>query len=97
MRESVIEKAFVQRIKRLGGEIRKVQWPGRRGAPDRAVFGVPGHPLGPTIWVELKRPGEKPCTHQEREHARLRNAQQIVLVIDTLELIDRHFPLENNK
>lgn len=38
MKESAIEKHLVQRVKALGGEVRKVQWVGRRGAPDRLVF-----------------------------------------------------------
>ena len=38
MRESVIEKYLVQRVKALGGEVRKVNWIGRRGAPDRLVM-----------------------------------------------------------
>ena len=38
MRESDIEKYLVQRVKALGGEVRKVQWVGRRGAPDRLVM-----------------------------------------------------------
>ena len=38
MRESLIEKHLVKRVKELGGEVRKVQWVGRRGAPDRAVL-----------------------------------------------------------
>lgn len=38
MRESDIEKHLVKRVKALGGEVRKVQWLGRRGAPDRLVM-----------------------------------------------------------
>ncbi|MBA4315591.1 MAG: hypothetical protein C0422_09750 [Alcaligenaceae bacterium] len=38
MRESQIEKYLVKRVKELGGEVRKVQWIGRRGAPDRLVM-----------------------------------------------------------
>lgn len=38
MRERDIEKHLVQRVKALGGEVRKVQWIGRRGAPDRLVM-----------------------------------------------------------
>lgn len=89
MRESVIEDAFVARIAALGGEQRKVQWVGRNGAPDRVVMLG-----GRTVWVELKRPKGRPETHQKTEHARMRNVGQVVLVIDTLELIDYYFPLE---
>lgn len=38
MRESQIEAHLVKRVKALGGEVRKVQWIGRRGAPDRIVM-----------------------------------------------------------
>jgi hypothetical protein len=37
MRESAIEACLVKRVKHLGGEIRKVQWIGRKNAPDRLV------------------------------------------------------------
>lgn len=38
MRESLIEAYLVRRVKELGGEVRKVKWIGRRGAPDRVVM-----------------------------------------------------------
>ena len=38
MRESDIEAHLVARVKALGGEIRKVVWVGRQGAPDRLVM-----------------------------------------------------------
>jgi hypothetical protein len=38
VRESDIERHLVKRVKELGGEVRKVQWIGRRGAPDRLVL-----------------------------------------------------------
>lgn len=38
MRESDIEKYLVKRVKALGGEVRKVKWIGRRGAPDRLAM-----------------------------------------------------------
>lgn len=49
MRESQIETHLVKRVKELGGECRKVIWPGRRGAPDRLVM-LPG------FRVELRDP-----------------------------------------
>lgn len=107
MRESQIEKHLVARVKALGGEVRKVKWIGRRGAPDRLVllptwvgrertermtsplYGSPdrcAHPL-----VELKRPGLDAEDYQAREHARLRAAGFVVLVLDTIEKIDEVF------
>lgn len=38
MRESIIEAHLVKRVKEMGGEVRKVKWIGRRGAPDRLVM-----------------------------------------------------------
>jgi hypothetical protein len=107
VRESQVEKALVRRVKTLGGEIRKVAWINRRGAPDRLLLFPPerayefamGHGLvsGTVAWqhplVELKRPGKDAEEHQAREHERLRAAGFLVLVIDTLELIDRYFPI----
>lgn len=37
-RESTIEQYLVERVKALGGEVRKVKWIGRNGAPDRIVM-----------------------------------------------------------
>ncbi len=100
MRERDIEKHLVQRVKALGGEVRKVQWIGRRGAPDRLVmlplFGPatrldqPARVVrsGRTIWVELKAPGVKPETYQLREHERMRKMGQRVVVIDSIEAVE---------
>lgn len=94
MRESQIEAHLVKRVKELGGECRKVQWAGRRGAPDRLVM-LPAHsaPFLPwhqaqTIWVELKAPGVKPEAHQLREHERMRKMGQRVVVIDSIEGVE---------
>ncbi len=93
MRESDIEKHLVKRVKELGGEVRKVQWVGRNGAPDRLVM-LPGYddwdPTrgASTIWVELKAPGQKPRPNQLREHERMRAMGQRVEVIDSIEGVD---------
>lgn len=96
MRESVIEKHLVKRVKELGGEVRKVKWIGRRGAPDRVVmlperdnFDTDLMPYpSATIWVELKAPGKKPEAHQLREHKRMRKNGQWVVVIDSIEGVE---------
>jgi hypothetical protein len=97
MRESTIEKYLAKRVKALGGEVRKVQWVGRRGAPDRLVM-VPFtftfyRPNGvlvstPAVWVELKATGEKAEPHQLREHERMRKMGQHVVVIDSIQGVE---------
>lgn len=82
MKESVVEKHLVKCMFLLGLEVRKVQWVGRRHAPDRVVFFAGG------IYVELKAPGEKPRSGQVREHKRMRAAGFDVRVLDTIEAVD---------
>ena len=93
MRERDIEAYLVKLVKACGGEVRKVQWIGRRGAPDRLVL-LPGamwsYPMPVAgVWVELKAPGVAAEAHQLREHARMRALGQHVVVIDSLEGVDR--------
>lgn len=98
MRERDIEHHLVKRVKLLGGEVRKVKWIGRRGAPDRLVM-LPGPWCGftsdggfwakpRTIWIELKAPGEKPKAYQLREHDRMRAMGQRVEVVDSIEAVE---------
>lgn len=101
--ERDIEARLVKRVRELGGEVRKVKWIGRRGAPDRLVMlparrwekSVPGYNdftthtrAAATIWVELKAPGVKPEPHQIREHERMRHMGQRVVVIDSFKSIE---------
>jgi hypothetical protein len=46
-----------------------------------------------TVWVELKAPKKGPRPRQVNEHESMRALGQTVLVINSLELIDVHFPL----
>lgn len=97
MRERDIERYLCEKVKALGGEVRKVKWIGRRGAPDRLVM-LPGVFMlkhgkdhvtaGRTIWVELKAPGKKAEPHQLREHKRMQAMGQHVEVIDSFEGVD---------
>jgi len=103
MRESQIEQYLVKRVNELGGEVRKVKWIGRRGAPDRLVMlperwlkapdkyvGIERNYRKPPVafWVELKAPGEKAKPHQVREHERMRRMGQHVVVVDSIEGVD---------
>lgn len=94
MRESDIEKHLVQRVKALGGEVRKLQWVGRRSAPDRVAMLSDGR----LLFIELKRPGGKakfPANAHEhaqaREHERMRAMGQRVVVIDSIEGVEELF------
>lgn len=105
MRERDIEKHLVKRVKELGGEVRKVQWVGRRGAPDRLVMLRPTTPrivdgkvkeTAACTWVELKAPGGAETfpadaheRQQAREHTRMTRMGQRVVVIDSIEAVDR--------
>lgn len=93
MRERDIETYLVERVKDCGGEVRKVRFLDRRGAPDRLVMLPPGHfirALAPRcVWVELKATGKKAEPHQLREHERLRKMGQQVLVLDSIEAVDQ--------
>jgi hypothetical protein len=93
LRERDIEDYLVKRVASMGGEVRKVQWVGRRGAPDRRVMLPPvpfrGKPLIKKLfWIELKAPGVKPEDYQLREHARMRAFGDAVFVIDSLAGVD---------
>lgn len=96
IRERDIERHLVKRVKELGGEVRKVQWIGRRGAPDRLVmlpyrtsYSTGDYSRAPeSIWVELKAPGKKAEPHQVREHERMRAKGQRVVVIDSIEGVE---------
>lgn len=90
MRESTIEDYLVERVRVLGGEVRKVKWIGRNGAPDRLVM-MPDR----TVWIELKAEGLAaffPHTpherQQHREHERMRTMGQRVVVVDSYQGID---------
>lgn len=95
-RERDIERYLVEQVQARGGEVRKVQWIGRRGAPDRLVllpvppseWGYPSGWSGASAWVEVKAPGGRLEPHQEREHARLRNYGQHVMVVDSFKRVD---------
>ena len=82
IRERDVERYLVEQVKLQGGEVRKLQWIGRRGAPDRAVF------LHGTHLVELKRPGEVLRPEQAREHARLRKTGARVYTLSSYFQVD---------
>lgn len=84
MRESKIESYLVERVKAMGGVVRKARWLGIRGAPDRLVM----LPDRRGFWVELKAPGKQAEPHQHREHERMRAMGQQVEVVNSMERVD---------
>ena len=88
IRENLIERYLVKRVRELGGMAVKQIWQGRRGAPDRLVI-LPG---GRMVFVECKAPGQKAKDHQLREHERLRKLGVMVVVVDSKDAIDEVFP-----
>lgn len=98
-KERDVERHLVARVKAMGGEVRKVSWVGRRGAPDRLVMLPPATvawACPTTAWVELKAPGGAETfpanaheRQQAREHTRMTRMGQRVVVIDSIEAVDR--------
>ena len=86
-KESVVEAYFNERVKATGGDVRKVIWPGRKGAPDRLA----GWSNRRHAFVELKsdQQGWKLQPAQAREIARMRGWGLNVWVINNKEEVDR--------
>lgn len=79
--EKDVEAALVRRVKALGGLCEKFTSPGRRSVPDRIIT----MPNGQIVFVELKRPGQKPTDAQLKDHERRRVLGCDVRVIDNKE------------
>jgi len=78
--EAEIEKPTVALATMHGWFVRKVEWPGRRGAPDR-VFIKDGR----VVWIEFKSPTGKPTKQQLLEIRRMREAGAEVHICNSLE------------
>ena len=79
--EKEVEAALVRRVKAIGGLCEKFTSPGRRSVPDRIIT----MPNGQIIFVEVKRPGQKPTAAQLKDHERRRALGCDVRVIDSME------------
>jgi hypothetical protein len=97
MRETVVEKHLRKKATAAGALVRKMVWPGHRGAPDRLVVWpddptwAAGDGLPTRIdFVELKRPGGTLEDHQVREHEKLRSMGCAVYTLDSIEAVDRY-------
>lgn len=91
LRESDIERYLVQRVKEAGGEVRKLKWIGRNGAPDRFVL----LPNDSVFLIEIKAPGKKLALHQIREIIRLDTITPALecVVVDSFESVDQALDL----
>ena len=81
-RESYIEAKVVEHARKIGYLARKVQYPGKRGAPDHWFFG----PTGQIVIIEFKDPNGALSVAQRREIAKLRERGLSVHVIDSIEV-----------
>jgi hypothetical protein len=100
MLEESVEDYARRRVAEEGGEMRKLKWIGRRKAPDDVVMLRVGSRVGryatiSTIWAEFKKPGGLKTfpknAHeraQDREHKRMREAGQTVVVVDSYEGVE---------
>lgn len=88
-RERDVRSYLKKRLKLLGGELRKCSWFPRANAPDEIVF-LPARANRPArvVWIELKRPGKRPGTGQQRELDRLAEHGELVAVVDCREAVD---------
>ena len=83
MLESQIENHLRKCCKVRNIFIRKLQWVGRRGAPDNII----AHE-NEIIFVEVKKPGGDLDPHQRREIERMRDQGARVEVIDSIADVD---------
>jgi len=77
--ESSLERSIIRKAKELGWLVRKVQWLGRAGAPDRLFVRN-----GEVVFVELKREGGWLRRDQWKEARALRTQGVIVRAADSL-------------
>lgn len=93
--EGEIQHYLIQRVKSLGGAVRKVRWENHIGAPDILVMlpevvsnGPAGTIPSERFLVEVKASRQKPRPTQTREHAELRKYGWRVEVVDSFERVD---------
>lgn len=83
MLERDVEAYLKSHVQASGGEVRKLRWIGRTGAPDRLVL-LPGK----HFLVELKKPGKHLDHHQVREKVRLQLSGFDVYEVSSFEAVD---------
>jgi hypothetical protein len=92
MRESEIERYLVNQFQTAGAQVRKLQYVGRNGAPDRMIMFRRN-----VIFIELKAPGKKLRPDQQREFMRMKSQGIRVYKVDSKEAVDnllKHYPYD---
>lgn len=84
MRESKIERALVDAVRKQGGIAFKFTSQTMNGIPDRLVL-LPGRQIG---FVELKAPGKQLRLLQKKRKAQLEALGFLVFTVDRLDMID---------
>jgi hypothetical protein len=85
MKESHVERKFVEHCKERGWLAPKFTSPGQRGYPDRIVF----PPGAAAVMVEVKAANGRPTRLQETRHEQLRARQHAVYVLQGVDDIAR--------
>lgn len=85
MLENEIEKALVNRVKKVGGLCLKFTSPSMTGIPDRIIL----LPRGRVGFVETKRPGCDPRPIQHKRIKQFKNLGFKVYVLDNKETINK--------
>ena len=80
MLEIAIEERVQKFAQSRGWLVRKLQWIGRTGAPDRLYMR-----RGRMVFAEFKQAGKEPDPKQAREHKRVRDVGAEVVVIDSVD------------
>lgn len=81
--ENPVERYLLTQARRHGFLCMKFVSPGRGGVPDRILVAPAA-----TVFVELKRPGQKPDARQRATHTKLRRHGAEVHVVDDRSGID---------
>lgn len=87
MKESELERIFVNEVRKEGGEAYKWVSPGNDGVPDRIVF----FPSGEIYFVELKAEGGTVRPIQKKQIDRLWQLGQKAVVVVGMEGVIRFF------
>lgn len=82
-RERSVEKYLNDKIHSIGGKCYKFVSPGYNGMPDRIAVC-----RGRIMFIEVKRPGEKPRKLQRARHLELKALGAQTMVVSTKEEVD---------